>query len=156
MEKAIHDILESHPFFEGISPDVMEFVGGCGRNARFDAGDKICREGDPADSFYAILEGRVAVQIHMAARGPVTIMTLEGGDILGWSWLFPPYRWSFDVIVIEPTRTVQFNAPCLRGKCEDDTSLGYDLMKRFAGVFARRLAATRQQVLDVYAKSEAS
>ncbi len=77
-------------------------------------------------------------------------MTLEDGDILGWSWLFPPYVWQYDAVAVERTRAVQFDGACLRGKCEENTALGYDLMKRFAEVFAKRLEATRMQILDVY------
>ncbi len=76
--------------------------------------------------------------------------TVAEGDVLGWSWLFPPYRWVFDAQALELTRALVFDGTCLRGKCEDDHNLGYELMKRFAHVVVQRLQATRLQLLDVY------
>lgn len=150
MQKQIHDLLKAHPFFDGIAPVTLQFICSCGSNASFRKGEYLSREGDAASAFYAIRKGRVGIQLNVPGRGAVTILTLEDGDILGWSWLFPPYRWLYDTVALEPARTVQFDGECLRRKCEEDPSLGYDLMKRFAGVFAKRLEATRMQILDVY------
>ncbi len=83
------------------------------------------------------------------------IATLGEGAVVGWSWLFPPYRWSFDARALELTRTVAFDGACLRGKCEADTTLGYELMQRFAAVMLDRLQATRLQLLDVYGQPAA-
>ena len=150
MTKHIHDLLADHPFFEGLDAAALELIGGCAKTAHFDEGEFLCREGHAAQAFCAIRQGRVAVQLSAPGRGAVTIMTLEDGDILGWSWLFPPYVWRYDVVAVESTRIVQFNGSCLRTKCDEDPALGYDLMKRFATVFAKRLEATRMQILDVY------
>jgi CRP/FNR family transcriptional regulator, cyclic AMP receptor protein len=70
--------------------------------------------------------------------------------VLGWSWLFPPYRWHFDASASAETSAVVLDGACLRGKCEDDASLGYRLMKRFAQLIQQRLQETRLQLLDVY------
>jgi CRP-like cAMP-binding protein len=153
MAKHIHDLLETHPFFEGMDRATLELIGGCGKNVRFDEGQYVSRAGDEAKEFYAIRHGRVAVQISAPGRGAITIQTLQDGDIFGWSWLFPPYRWMFDARALELTRAVHFDGACLRTKCEADPATGYDLMKRFAGVFARRIEATRLQLLDIYGTS---
>jgi CRP-like cAMP-binding protein len=150
MLKQIHDLLATHAFFEGIDAATLEFIGGCGKNVRFERGEGLCREGQEAKTFYAIREGRVAVQINAPGRQSITIMTLDEGDILGWSWLFPPYVWHYDAVAVARTRAVEFDGACLRRKCEENTAIGYDLMKRFAKVFAERLEATRMQLLDVY------
>ena len=96
--------------------------------------------------------GRVAIELHAPGRGARVLQTVGPGEILGWSWLFPPYRWAFDARAVEEVRAVEFDGACLRKKCEADPVLGYALMKRFAGVFARRLQATRVQLLDLYAQ----
>jgi CRP/FNR family transcriptional regulator, cyclic AMP receptor protein len=100
-----------------------------------------------------IRHGAVGLDIHVPAREPVTIETLHGGDLLGWSWLFPPYKWSFDGRAVEDTSAISLDGACLRGKCDDDHELGYELMKRFAQVIVERLQATRLRLLDVYGRS---
>ncbi len=88
----------------------------------------------------------------MAAPGrpPLVLQTVGAGDILGWSWLIPPYHWMFDAVALEPTRTIALDGRCLRGKCEADRVLGYELLKRFAHIMEQRLQATRLQLLDLY------
>ncbi len=143
-------ILAQHPFFEGLPQPHLELLTGCASNVVFRAGEYILREGAPADHFYIIRQGRVAVETNIPNRGAVVVESLEKGDILGWSWLFPPYRWHFDARVIELTRALALDGACLRGKIEADHNLGYDFFKRFAQVMMDRLQATRLQMLDIY------
>jgi CRP-like cAMP-binding protein len=123
---------------------------GCASNVRFDAGQFILREGEDANYFYLIRHGKVALEIFAGHRGPITVETLEDGDIVGWSWLFPPYRWRFDARAVEITRAIALDGKCLRTKSEQDHDLGYELLKRFARIVEERLQATRLQLLDVY------
>ncbi len=150
--KGIDEILGEHPFFAGLAPEHRQFIAGCARNHRFDAGEYLLKEGSPADEFFLIRHGRVALQISAPGREPVTVTTLNAGDIVGASWLAPPYRWTFDARALELTRAIGMDAACLRGKCEQDHHLGYDMMKRFVPILISRLQATRLQVLDVYGK----
>ena len=138
----LEPILKEHPFF-------AELISGCARNVRFESGALIARQGDAADAFYLIREGRVAVAFPSPQR-EMTIQTLSAGDLLGWSWLMPPYEWQFDVKAVKATRAIAMDGKCLRIKCEDDTRLGYELMKRLSRVMVERLQATRLQLLDVY------
>ena len=108
------------------------------------------RDGDEANTFYVLRHGAVALETFVPARGPVTIETLETGEVLGWSWLFPPYRWHFDARALSLVRATAFDGACLRGKCEADPALGYELMSRFAQVAIERLQWTRLRLLDVY------
>ena len=112
----------------------------------------VFREGDPAETFYVVRSGAVALEAHAPARGELTIETLGAGEVLGWSWLFAPYRWHFDARALSRVRATAFDATCLRAKCDDDTALGYDLMKRFAQVMIERLQWTRLRLLDVYGR----
>lgn len=150
MRKELDEILAGVHFFEGMSEDEIALIAGCGRNVRFDAGETILRQGDPADVFYVIRQGSVAVGHFVPPRGEIVIETLELGDLLGWSWLFPPYRAHFDARALVTVRATQFDGTCLRAKCADDPALGYDLMSRFAQVLIERLQWTRLRLLDVY------
>jgi len=150
--QSLEPILMAHPFFRGLAADDLRLLVGCASNVRFEADTIIAREGDSADQFYLIREGKVAVEAFGADRGSVIIQTLGPGELLGWSWLVPPYQWRFDARAVEMTRAISLNGKCLRAKCEENTRLGYELLKRVTGVFTERLAATRLQLMDVYGK----
>ena len=148
--ETLEPILAQHPFFQDIAPAHRQLMAGCAANVRFPAGADLFREGNAADQFYLLRHGRVALQVFIPAQGRITIETIEAGDVLGWSWLFPPYRWHFDAQALELTRAIAFDGECLRAKCDDDHDLGYTLMQRFARIMMQRLQATRLQLLDVY------
>jgi CRP-like cAMP-binding protein len=150
MPRSLDDLLADVPFFEGLGDDTRALLAGCARNVPFGAGDRIFKEGGEADVFYVVRHGSVAVEAFVPARGPVTIETIEAGDVLGWSWLFPPYRWHFDARALAVVRATVFDAVCLREKCDADPALGYALMGRFAQVLIDRLQSTRLRLLDVY------
>jgi CRP-like cAMP-binding protein len=150
MQRPLESVLADAPFFEGLSPDAMTLLAGCAGNVRFDEGAQIMRRGDAADVFYLIRSGTVALENYFPNRGRVTIETLEAGEVLGWSWLFPPYRWHLDARALTLVRATAFDGACLRGKCEQDPELGYGLTLRFAQVLMERLQWTRLRLLDVY------
>ena len=104
----------------------------------------------PADAFFLIREGRLALEIAAPNRGPLVLQTLDAGDVAGFSWLIEPHRWEFDGRAVERVHAIQMDGACLRGKCDSDPRLGYELMRRFAGLATNRLQATRLQLLDVY------
>ncbi|MBI3193500.1 MAG: cyclic nucleotide-binding domain-containing protein, partial [Ignavibacteriae bacterium] len=108
------------------------------------------REDEEANWFYIIRQGKVAVEAYAAERGAVIIDTVEEGDVLGWSWLIPPYNWHFDARAVELTLAIALDGKCLRNKCEHDHNLGYELLKRFAHIIEQRLEATRIRLLDLY------
>jgi CRP/FNR family cyclic AMP-dependent transcriptional regulator len=143
-------ILSEHPFLSGMEQEHIKLLAGCAKNVVFKAGEFIFREGEPADTFYFIRHGRVSVEIYTAHKGPIIVRSREAGEIFGWSWLVPPYRWHFDARAVELTRALAIDGKCIREKCEQDHDLGYALMKRFTLVIAERLEATRLQLLDVY------
>jgi CRP/FNR family transcriptional regulator, cyclic AMP receptor protein len=148
--ETLERLLAGHELFRDLEPRYVNLLTGCAANVRFDAGAFLFREGQPADRFFVVRQGRVALEIDAPGRGPIVIQTLGEDDVIGYSWLFPPYRWRFDARAIEPTRALALDGQCLRGKCDDDPVLGYELMKRFAGIALQRLQATRLQLLDVY------
>jgi CRP/FNR family transcriptional regulator, cyclic AMP receptor protein len=148
--ETIDALLRDAPVFRGLGPDDLTLLAGCAKNCHFDQGAVLFREGDAADTFYLIRHGSVALETYVPARGPAVIETLEAGEVAGWSWLFPPYRWHFDARALTDLRATAFDGACLRGKCEDDPRLGYELMSRFAQVLIERLQWTRLRLLDLY------
>ncbi len=150
--ETVEDLVLGHPFFRDIDPEAGRVVAGCARNTVFRSGELVFREGDSADWFYCIRSGRLALELHAPHGGPIRIDTRGPGEVAGWSWIVPPYRWYCDARAVEEVHALQFDGACLRRKMEDDASLGYLLYKRFVPVILRTLQGTRMQLLDVYAR----
>lgn len=148
--KSLQSILEEHPFFKELEPKYLKLVVGCASNVRFEAGDILFHEGDQADSFYLIRQGKVALEMAPPNKEPMIIDTVEEGLVFGWSWMVSPYRWHFDAHALTLVRAIAIDGKCLRKKCENDHELGYELFKRFFSVVTERLQHTRMQLLDVY------
>jgi CRP-like cAMP-binding protein len=148
--ETLERLLLAHPFLAGLEPEFGHTMVGCVRNVRFDDGEYLFREGGPADSFYLLREGQVALELKVPARDPVVFSTIGAGELVGASWLLPPYRWGFDARATAPTRAFALDAACLRGKCDADPHFGYAMMKRVLPIIVQRMIDTRQQLLDVY------
>ena len=148
--KTVEDLLARHPFFAGLGADAMRLIAGCASNVHFPEGEFIFGQGEAADRFYVIRHGRVALQLHSPARGPLIIETMDHGEVLGWSWLVPPYRYFCDAQAVTPVSATALDGACLRGKCEADPALGYQLLKRVTAVMYQRLQSTRVRLLDLY------
>lgn len=148
--QTLEPIIRQQPFFQGMEDRHIELITGCAKNVRFGEEQLIFREGDSADHFYLVREGLVSVQCMIPHRGITTVQTVGVGEVLGWSWLFPPHRWHFDARTQQATHALEFNGKCLRTKCEADHDLGYEFFRRFIRIVGERLEATRLQLLDMY------
>jgi CRP-like cAMP-binding protein len=153
--KTIDALIRDAPVFAGLADEQLELIAGCASNVTFDEDAVLFREGDPADDFYLVRHGTIALETFVPARTAMTIETLQTGEVVGWSWLFPPYRWQFDGRALTDVRATAFDGACLRRKCADDPALGYELMQRFARVMMERLQWTRLRLLDVYGDARA-
>ena len=141
-------IIASHPFLKDLDPHQRRLLADCAMEKTFETDELIFPEGDPANRFYLILEGKVVLESYVQERGRVEIQTIEAGDVLGWSWLMPPYYWQFDARAIEPTKAVFFYGTPLREEAENDHEFGYQLYKRIAAIMLKRLQATRRRLLE--------
>ena len=148
--QTIEQLLAEAKAFSGMAQEHLQLIAGCAQNQIFEDGAYLMREGDAADRFYVVRLGRVSLEIFVPQRGAVMVETVEGGDMVGWSWLTPPYRVHLDARAVGSVHVVAFDAACLRGKADEDPELGYELMRRFIPVIVERLQATRVRMLDVY------
>jgi CRP-like cAMP-binding protein len=146
----MEELLGSHPFFAGLGTSAIQLIAGCASNVHFAAGDRIFSEGEAASRFYVIRHGRVALEVHSPVRGPLVIDTMDEGEVLGWSWLVSPYRYFGDARAVTPVSATALDGTCLRGKCEADAELGYQLLKRVTDVMYQRLQSARVRLLDLY------
>ncbi|MFY1668642.1 Crp/Fnr family transcriptional regulator [Plantactinospora sp. WMMB334] len=150
------DLLAEHPFVAGLAPDRVDRLALYAHPVFRNRGYRLFASGRPATRFWLLRTGEVALDLHTPGRGDVVIENLRGGDVLGWSWLFPPQRWQFGAIVVEPIRAIEFDAPGVRSLMNDDSGFGYELTRRFSAVMLDRLQATRTRLLDLYRYSESA
>ena len=146
-------IVGEHRLFAGLGQGFIDLAAGCAKNVVFKADEYLFHAEDPADWIFLIRHGRVALELVTPGRGAMQYETLGEGEVVGLTWLLPPYRWGFDARAIEMTRAIALDARCLRDKCEADPALGYAILKRFLPVLVQRLQATRLQMLDVYGRA---
>jgi CRP-like cAMP-binding protein len=144
--------LAAQPFLKGLSERQLEVLVGDAMPAEFKTGELIFSEGGPANRFFLLLSGKVALESSPEERederDPMLIETIGAGSVLGWSWLFPPYFWHFDARAVTPVKAIFFYGTRLREQCENDHDLGYELMKRTAEVTIERLQATRRRLWE--------
>jgi CRP/FNR family cyclic AMP-dependent transcriptional regulator len=153
--ETLERLLRAHPFLQELSDAHVSFLTSCAKNERFDPGRFIFHEGDPATALYLLRQGRVALEVHVPGRGATLVESLQGGDILGFSWMFAPHRWKLDALVIEPVIALSIDATCVREKMEREPAFGYALSKLLMRRLQQRLERVRKQRLDVYKREGA-
>jgi CRP/FNR family transcriptional regulator, cyclic AMP receptor protein len=139
----------AHPFFKGLRPEHLATLAIYAMQTDFAPGQMILKQGDLANRFYLILEGKVALETRKEDGTPVLVQTIGAGDVLGWSWLFDPYTWRFDARALEPGKAIFFYGTRLREHCEEDPRFGYELMERVAQVAIDRLQALRERLSEL-------
>ena len=150
MTETLRPILATIPLFDGMKSEHLDLIVGCAANVRFAPGEFAARQGEAADRFFIVRKGRLALQVHGPGRGELTLLTVGDGEVLGWSWLVPPYKWHFDARSLTDTRALALDGRCLRGKFESDHELGYEMMTRFVQLMTQRLEAASLQLIDLY------
>jgi CRP/FNR family cyclic AMP-dependent transcriptional regulator len=147
VDPRVRQQLAGHPFVRGLEPRFIDALGARGHLVEFEPREVIFREGDPADTFYLVRSGIVALQVDAGEPFPQAIQHINEGSALGWSWLFPPYEWQFDAVAQTPVRAMAFDAAALREEFEADPFFGYHIMGKVAELMVKRLHATRHQLI---------
>jgi len=135
-----------HPFLVGINRSQLALFSDCAITVHFEREQIIFREGEMANRFYLIESGKVVLVASDKRGNSVVIDTIGPGDLLGWSWMFPPYAWRFTARAVESTSAIFFYGTILREYCERDHSLGYELFKRMAPVMMKRMQNARENL----------
>jgi CRP-like cAMP-binding protein len=147
--RAVESVIAEHAFLRGLKPEHLRLLADNAMRMEYAADELIFREGDPANRFYLIEHGKVSLESRGRDEPPVCIQVIGPGDVLGWSWLFPPYYWHFDARAVEPTTALFLYGTRLRDQCEQDHEFGYELMKRMTAIVIQRLQAARKQLIAV-------
>ena len=136
-----------HPFLNGMDEqNRWIFLNGAAEQ-EFAPGEIIFREGEPANTLYLIKSGQVAIEATAPGAEPTDIQILSSGEVLGWSWLFPPFAWHFQARALQPTTVICCDGGRLLVEAEENPAFGYDLMRRISQIVIRRLQTTRQRLL---------
>ena len=143
-----------HPFLAGMNRSQVALLTDCAMAVHFEKGQIIFREGEMANRFYLIETGKVVLESSERFGNPVIIDMIGPGDLLGWSWMFPPYTWRLTARAVEPTSAIFFYGTILREYCERDCSLGYELFKRMAPVMIKRMQAARRKMVAIQSGAE--
>lgn len=151
MTQNLAPLLERHPFCQGFDPAHLALMAGCAENLSWADGEALARVDQPAEHGFLIRAGRVALYLNAGGKR-LLLETVEEGELLGWSWLYPPYRWQFDAIAQGPVRALRLDGSCLRRKCETDPAFGFSLTRRILQQAQTRLERSRLQALDVYGR----
>lgn len=150
-DKSMTEYLARHPTFDGLAPEHVALIASYAKLVTYEAGRRLFVRDEPAREFFIVREGRVTVGVPSIEGESLEIQTVGEGSMLGWSWLIPPYRWSFDAQAITDTTVLAVDGEKLREACDRDVRLGYELMKRFALLMAKRLNAARMAAIRQYA-----
>ena len=136
-----------HPFLAGMDARHLQTLLHGAKEQQFDSGEIIFREGEPANTLYLIESGRVALETTSPGGGTTLIQTVGTGDLLGWSWLFPPFAWQFKARATQPTRAICCDGGHILVHAEEDPVFGYHVMRRISQLVIKRLQATRKQLV---------
>jgi signal-transduction protein with cAMP-binding, CBS, and nucleotidyltransferase domain len=150
--KTVADFLQKHPFFSGLTPQQTSFIAGCGRLVQYHSGDILAKQGDDADDFFLIREGKIALAIERPSEEAFIFQTLYDKEIVGLSWLIPPYKWTATAKCQSDTKAIVFSGKCLREKCEKDHDLGFHMMRHLLEVMVTREDALKLHLLDIYTR----
>lgn len=144
----VAELLSGHAFFRDLPPTLLGAVAEAARERTFRLGEYLLREGRVADELFAVLDGKVALEMYAADRRRLTVQTVGRGEIVGWSWLTPPHRWTLDAIAVKPTRAIAVPASALRSHFDRSPEDGYAFLLRLVPVLASRIEAMEMQLLE--------
>ncbi len=138
------------PFFAGLHETHIAQLATLADYLCFPQGHVIFRQGDPAAYLYVLTQGWVDLTAVSDARSgwQELVMTLSQGEVLGWSAVVEPYIYTASAQCITPVTLVAFPGEDLRALLVTDAQLCYTLMNRICCVIARRLEATRAQLVS--------
>lgn len=144
-------MLAELPFFREFTLETLRLISAYANHVRLEGDVEIFRAGDPADRFYVLRSGQISVETAGPGGRALVLQVLGAGELLGWSWLFPPHFWQFSARTLEPVDAVCFAGSKLRLACESEPALGFQLVRGMAAALVERLAAARSKLAELAA-----
>lgn len=150
------ELIKSHRYLKDLNPEHLKALAGCGNFVQWEADAKIFEIGETATQFYLLISGSVELFMPSAMQGDITIQKIHAGDLLGWSWLFPPHKWHFAAKAQESTVALAFDATAFSMLCEQDVALSAAIYQRISRIVIERLQATRLQLIEMSEKGDSN
>ncbi len=148
IKPSIAGLFEGRGFFANLPEPFAEIIAELASDRDVRSGELLFRHGETADRFYLVRRGMVAIELYAPGRDPIVVEHVENDDVVGWSWLVPPYRWNFDARAVGPTSLIAIDAPALRARCNEQPPFGYEIVRRFIPVMAHRLSSARERLVE--------
>jgi CRP/FNR family transcriptional regulator, cyclic AMP receptor protein len=139
--------LAAHPFLHGISEDHLAVLVRAASDITVPARHRFFEDGGHATRFWLVQSGQVTVDVHVPGHGRMPVDTIGMGELVGWSWMFPPFTWAFGAVAASPVEAFEFDAPVVRECCASDPALGYEVTQRVAQVLTKRLKSARNRLI---------
>lgn len=147
-DTTIQQLIYDQQFLAGMKPEFTKFLAEHAHRRQLDRDEILFRYDAEAEHFHLVVSGTVAIEVAAIEGPPLELQELGPGSILGWSWLIPPYRWSFQARAKEPGEIIEFDGRAVRDRCEADAEFGYEILKRFSALMSERLSSAREQMME--------
>lgn len=147
-QENLTNYLASHTIFTGLAPEHLEILTQYAQEKVFPEGELLFKQDDKAEHFFIVREGAVTVEVPSIYGPPLEVQTIGPGEVLGWSWLIPPYTWAFEANADTESTVLVFDGKPVLARCEKQPEFGYALMKQFAGLMSERLAKARIKMME--------
>jgi len=145
---SIQQVLSDAPVFSGLSDDFIERLAGHGSERSVENGEVLFRSGEPARNFFLLIEGEISIEIPAVTGPTLQVQRLRPIRVLGWSWLLPPFKWSFNARAETNSKVLEFDGEAVLKDCEADPEFGYEVIKRFSALMAERLDAAHRRMME--------
>ena len=146
--KDINQVLSDAPLFRGMRGEYVERLAAHASKRNIEDGTCLFRSGDPAKHFYLLVEGNISIEIPAVSGPTLQVQRLTPLRVLGWSWLLPPFKWSFNARAEVDSVVLEFDGESILSECESDPAFGFEVIKRFSGLMAERLDAAHRKMME--------
>jgi len=144
----IKQVLSDAPVFQGMNSEYVERLAAYALEREVENGTCLFRSGDPAKHFYLLIEGHISIEIPAVSGPTLQVQRLQPVRVLGWSWLLPPFKWSFNARAEVDSTVLEFDGAAVLKECESDPEFGFEVIKRFSGLMAERLDAAHKKMME--------
>lgn len=145
---SIQQVLSDAPVFSGLSDEFIQRLAGHASERDVENGELLFRSGEPARNFFMLIDGEVSIEIPAVTGPTLQVQRLRPIRVLGWSWLLPPFKWSFNARAETDSKVLEFDGEAVLKDCESDPAFGYEVIKRFSALMAERLDAAHKKMME--------
>jgi len=145
---SIEKLLTEAPAFAGLSDEHKRRLAAHGEAVEVGNGEVLFRSGDPARHFFVLVDGEISIEIPAVTGPTLQVQRLSPVRVLGWSWLLPPFKWSFNARAERDSEVIRFDGEAVLEACEADPAFGDAVIEDDAALMAERLDAAHRKMME--------